>query len=175
VNVEGLRTLEQAHAVIAWAAVVSLVAASWIIARRRPPRRGGLAAGGAALALVIAAVATGIALHDPYRARLRQRLFVRSMRLGWLFEQKQHLAFAALLFAVAAAASLGALALAECRGSDPAEHPARVDGGGALRDGGGGRVGDRRAARAVLTGRRRRTGPIAGCAPGRQGLYKSAG
>jgi hypothetical protein len=113
VSVEALWTLERAHAVIAWLATAALVMAAWVAVRGRPPRRGALATGGAALALVIAAGATGLALHDPYRARLRQRLFLRSMQLGWLFEQKQHLAFAALLFAVAASASLGALALAE--------------------------------------------------------------
>jgi hypothetical protein len=120
VSVEALRALERAHAVIAWTATASLVTAAWIVARGRAPRRGALAACGAALALVLAAGATGIALHDPYRARLRQRLFLHAMRLGWLFEQKQHLAFASLLFAVAAAASLGALALAERRAVDPA-------------------------------------------------------
>src|SRR6185312_5465887 len=52
----------------------------------------------------------GLALHDTYRSRLRQRLFVQAPALGWLFERKLHAAFAATLLAVGGLALLGALA-----------------------------------------------------------------
>ncbi len=118
-SVEALRALERAHGVLAWIATAALAAAAWRAVRGRPLQRGTIAMAGAALALALAAGGTGLALHDPYRARLRQRLFLSSMRLGWLFEQKQHLAFAALLFAVAGAASIGALALVDRGPGDP--------------------------------------------------------
>lgn len=98
-----LRALAKVHAITAWIATVALIAAAWAHASERA-RRLATAIGLAATTLALAAGGLGFALHDGYRARLRQRLFLRSATLGWLFERKQHLAFAALLLAVAAAA-----------------------------------------------------------------------
>jgi hypothetical protein len=97
-----LHALARLHALAAWAATAGLVAAAWLFARGARTRR---LAGGIAAALVLAAAGLGVALHDPYRAHLRQRLFVEAPGLGWLFERKLHLAFAAVLLAVSALAT----------------------------------------------------------------------
>ncbi len=102
-SIEALRSVERLHAVVAWAATAALVAALWMFARA--PRRAAQVAGAVAVGLVVAAGGLGLALHDPYRARLRQRLFVEAPSLGWLFERKQSLAFAAVLLAVCALAA----------------------------------------------------------------------
>ncbi len=98
---EALRSLVRWHALLAWAATAGLFAAAWLFARASPVRR---AAGAAAVGLVLVAGGLGLALSDPYRARLRQRLFVDAPGLGWLFERKLHLAFAAVFLAVSALA-----------------------------------------------------------------------
>jgi hypothetical protein len=103
VSVDALRALERAHAWTAWAATAALIAAAWIFATSAPPRRT-RGVGAVATALVVATAALGWALHDPYRARLRQKLFLTVPSLGWLFERKLHAAFAAVLLAVGALA-----------------------------------------------------------------------
>ena len=98
---EALRSLARWHAFAAWSATAGLVVAAWLFARASKVRR---AAGAAAVGLVLAAAGLGLALSDPYRARLRQRLFVEAPGMGWLFERKLHLAYAAVLLAVSALA-----------------------------------------------------------------------
>lgn len=119
-SLEGLRALSRVHAVVAWLATIALVAAaaSHLVARAR---RFAAAIGALALALSMSAVALGLGLHDGYRARLRQRLFVTSASLGWLFERKQHLALAAVMLALSGLAVSLLLRRAEARG----DHPAR--------------------------------------------------
>jgi hypothetical protein len=105
-TVDALRAIARAHAILAWLATAAIVAA--LVIARRPARRAAVIAGAVASALVVSASALGIALHDPYRSRLRQRLFVASSALGWLFERKQHLAFGAVLLGLGALAALSA-------------------------------------------------------------------
>lgn len=102
-SLEALRALARWHGVIAWLATAALVAAAWAHASERA-RRLAAALGVLAATLALAAGGLGFAMHDGYRARLRQKLFLQSATLGWLFERKLHLAFAAVLLAVAAAA-----------------------------------------------------------------------
>jgi hypothetical protein len=109
VSPEALRSLESAHAIVAWLATAALVATASLVTLRAGARRVWIAAG-AAVALVITASGLGLALHDPYRARLRQRLFVQAPALGWLFERKLSAAFAATLLAVGGLALLAGLA-----------------------------------------------------------------
>jgi hypothetical protein len=98
-----LRLLARLHAVAAWIATAALIAAAWAHFGERSRRAAAwLAVGAATLALTAGGL--GLALHDGYRARLRQRLFVAAPSLGWLFERKQHLAFGAVMLAVAGAA-----------------------------------------------------------------------
>lgn len=111
----GVKALSQVHAGLAWAAIAVLAAAIVAVARRA--RWGGLAVGGA-VAIGLAAFATGAMLHLPFQAKLRQRLFLTSAALGWLFERKEHAAFgAAALLACAGCATIAARA---SRPLDPA-------------------------------------------------------
>ncbi len=100
-----LRWIERLHAVLAWAATIALIVTAWLGARSEGTRRAVRVAGVTAVGLVLAAGGLGLALHNPYRARLRQRLFLDSLELGWLFERKQNAAFAAVLLAVSALAT----------------------------------------------------------------------
>jgi hypothetical protein len=111
VSPDALRSLERLHGIAAWGATAAVIAAAGLFARGARSRR---AAGVVAAVLAAFAAGLGLALHDPYRAHLRQRLFVEAPRLGWLFEQKLHAAFAAVLL------SLCALALTLRLGRGPA-------------------------------------------------------
>jgi hypothetical protein len=99
---EQLLSLERVHAIAAWAATAAIALSAWLFVRSSPWRRW---AGAAAAVLALGAAGTGLWLHDPYRSRLRQRLFVDAPSLGWLFERKQHLAVAAVLLALSALAT----------------------------------------------------------------------
>jgi hypothetical protein len=60
------------------------------------------------------AAAVGISLYGPYRERLRQPIFASARSVGYLFERKEHLAFAAVLLGWAGAASyFGAISAAD--------------------------------------------------------------
>lgn len=56
----------------------------------------------AAAVLGAATFVTGAALHGPFQGKLRQRLFLASEALGWLFERKEHAAFGALALTLSA-------------------------------------------------------------------------
>ena len=135
-----LRSLSGVHGALAWASVVVLlvaVVAAWI-----GRRAGTIGARGAArvsawtvpLAAVlgVATFATGLSLHGPFQSKLRQRLFIASEALGWLFERKEHVAFGALvlslsaLFAAWAARALSGRALSGRRGGAEAERDEAV-------------------------------------------------
>ncbi|MDI1443369.1 hypothetical protein [Polyangium sp. 6x1] len=99
---ELLRRVALVHGVLAWISAVALVALAVILVRLRKDARLSRGIHLAALAtttLVTAAFATGAWLDLPYRVHLRQRLFLASRALGWLFERKLHLSFGALVFA----------------------------------------------------------------------------
>lgn len=111
-----MHALVQAHGAFAWCGIVALIAA---LSVSRGGRRGanspsvvrlrafvallgiGVVSGGAAFV-------TGAWLHAPFQNRLRQKLFLASSALGWLFERKEHVAFGALaLLGCAACAAIG--------------------------------------------------------------------
>lgn len=102
---DALRTLARIHGVLAWGATAGLSAMAVVVLRKSPGRRRATAAG-FVITTVLATSATGLAIHDPYRATLRQRLFLASPALGWLFERKQHAAFGATLLGLAALVTL---------------------------------------------------------------------
>jgi hypothetical protein len=106
---EQLRSLVAAHGALAWAAVAATAGALIAVGRRW---KGGAAIGGVAAALTAATFVTGALMHPPFQARLRQRLFLASAALGWLFERKEHAAFGALALSMCGAAALGAARLA---------------------------------------------------------------
>src|SRR6185503_3034161 len=47
-------------------------------------------------ALVTAAACGGAWIYGPYGERLKQQIFLHAPTVGWLFERKEHLAFAAV-------------------------------------------------------------------------------
>lgn len=119
-----LHTIASVHRLLAWAAVVAALFAAYLVARRSHPdsapstpkpfaasRKLMLFAAALATSLLTMTGATGLLLHEPYQRRLRQRIFVQSPRIGWLFERKEHLAFGAILLALCALAALLALEL----------------------------------------------------------------
>ncbi|MDI1431758.1 hypothetical protein [Polyangium sorediatum] len=116
---ELLRRVALVHAVVAWISALALVALTVALVRLRkdaPPARWIRLASAATTSLVVASFATGAFLDLPYRVHLRQRLFLASRALGWLFERKLHLSFGALVFACVALLALLA--------ADPARHDA---------------------------------------------------
>lgn len=105
-----VRRLLLVHGIVAWIDALLLLVVSILLLRERwldKPwfrRVSILATLGA-----IASFASGLLLEMHYRLHVRQRLFLSSKTLGWLFERKLHLSFGVLLFAVM---GLGALLLA---------------------------------------------------------------
>jgi hypothetical protein len=93
-----LQLVARAHAVVAWLATLALVVAAPRLIRRRRDRVTVAITSLAALGITLAG-GLGVLLDAAYRAQLRQRLFVRSPALGWLFERKEHLAFGAIALA----------------------------------------------------------------------------
>jgi hypothetical protein len=96
------RLFEHVHGHVGWLAAAVLIHPGILL--RRPERRAHLAVG-LATAFVTVAAALGAWLYVPYRARLKQGIFVDAPVYGLLFERKEHLAFAAVLFAWAGAAA----------------------------------------------------------------------
>ncbi|MFO0592470.1 MAG: hypothetical protein U0441_33310 [Polyangiaceae bacterium] len=88
-----LRTLVVVHGWLAWGAFLPLVGALVLFGSRRSIARGLL---GGSMVCAVAAFVTGAWLHAPFQSRLRQKLFLMSTALGWLFERKEHVAFGAL-------------------------------------------------------------------------------
>lgn len=124
-----LRSLSGAHGALAWLSVLALAVA--VIAAAAAPWSGGRAGTTAgrraarvrawavpvAAALGVATFVTGLSLHGPFQSKLRQRLFLASETLGWLFERKEHVAFGALVLTLSALfAAWAARALAGRRG-----------------------------------------------------------
>lgn len=106
----GLRALSQVHAAVAWAAVVALGAAIVGVGWRIRRAWIGAAIAGA---LGAGAFATGAMLHLPFQGKLRQKLFLMSSSLGWLFERKEHVAFGAVALLACAGCAMGAEAIAK--------------------------------------------------------------
>ena len=50
----------------------------------------------------------GLWLYPAYRARLKQEIFIHAPAIGWTFERKEHLAYAAILLAWCALAAMAA-------------------------------------------------------------------
>lgn len=113
---QGLHALAMVHGALAWCGIVALIAS---ISLFGVERRGGGAISGSrrraaswllfvGIASTAFAFATGAMLHAPFQSRLRQRLFLASSTLGWLFERKEHVAFGALaLMGIATCAAIG--------------------------------------------------------------------
>lgn len=112
-----LHLVARAHAVAAWVATAALVVAIPLQIRARRGRVALAIGAAAAIAITITLAGTlGVLLEATYRAKIRQRLFVHSPTLGWLFERKEHLAFGAIVLAWATLSTMVAAQLSR----DPA-------------------------------------------------------
>ena len=105
-----LQLVARAHAVVAWLATVTLLLAVPPLITRPRGRFTAAIASASALGITIAG-GLGVLLEAAYRAQIRQRLFVRSPAIGWLFERKEHLAFGAILLAWCALSTTAAARL----------------------------------------------------------------
>jgi len=112
-SLDGARLLAHVHGHLGWLAVAALAHPALLL--RGSTRRSTLTV---ALAPLLATVAagTGFVVYGPYRARVKGPLFVEAEAWGWMFERKEHLAFAAVALAWAGAAAY----LAAERSGEPA-------------------------------------------------------
>lgn len=133
---EALRRLTLVHGIVAWLDALLLIVVAIQLLRQNesdkpwwniwgfgspstpcPPNPWFRPLAAAASLGAMAAFASGMALELHYRVHLRQRLFIASKTLGWLFERKMHLSFGVLAFA-----SIGLIALLLTR-KDPRFFP----------------------------------------------------
>lgn len=113
-----MRLAEHLHGHAGWLAAAALVHPAVVLRRieRRAPWAVGLSTG-----LVTAVAVAGALIYGPYRERLRQGIFRASPSVGFLFERKEHLAFAVLALAWVGALSYAAAAVS----ADDARPPLR--------------------------------------------------
>ncbi|MEO8799893.1 MAG: hypothetical protein ABI551_18500 [Polyangiaceae bacterium] len=90
-----IRLTEHLHGHLGWLAAAILVHPA-IVLRRRIEADWAV---GSAVAFVTIAGALGASLYPAYRERLKQTIFQQSPTVGYLFERKEHLAFAAVALA----------------------------------------------------------------------------
>jgi hypothetical protein len=95
-----IRLGEHVHGHLGWLAVLAFAHPAVLLRNRR--RR---AHWSVALAVVVSTCAAGlgIGLYGPYRERLRPAIFAASPMVGYWFERKEHLAFAAIVLGWAGA------------------------------------------------------------------------
>lgn len=102
---DSVRVFVWVHAALAILATLAALGAGALCFVRRAWFARAAAVAAAALLL---AFASGMRLDAPFRTFARQRLFVASPALGWLFERKLHASFAALGLSIAAACAIAA-------------------------------------------------------------------
>lgn len=90
-----VRLTEHLHGHLGWLAAAVLVHPAVVLRRKKKADW----AVGSAVGLVTVAGAMGAGLYPSYRERLKQAIFQESPTVGYLFERKEHLAFAAVALA----------------------------------------------------------------------------
>lgn len=100
-----LRLLESVHGHLGALAVIALVHPAILMRRGRPLSRGVRLSVWLTTVVCGAAFGLGVSIYGDYRALVKADLFRASVRAGFLFETKEHLAFATLALALAAGAS----------------------------------------------------------------------
>lgn len=85
-----LRFLAQLHGHLGWLAAAALLHPALLLSARR-----GRGVAFVATLATVSSVVFGSALYPSYRAAIKRPLFVLDGRIGWAFERKEHLAFAA--------------------------------------------------------------------------------
>jgi hypothetical protein len=98
-----VRLAETIHGHLGVLAAVALVHPAVLLRRGAAPSRGARWAIALSTALVTLAFSAGIAIYPHYRSAVRRPLFALRPAAGWLFETKEHLAFAVLSLALGAA------------------------------------------------------------------------
>jgi hypothetical protein len=96
-----LRRLSLFHGIVAWLDALLLLTVAVLSLRSKAlqnqwfPRLAFASTVGAVLAF-----ASGLLLEQNYRIHVKQRLFLASKNLGWLFERKQHFSLGVCAFAL---------------------------------------------------------------------------
>ena len=97
---ETLRRVVFLHGLSAWLGALLLVIVTGLLLRGKTQDKPWFRAVALlATANTIGAFLTGVFLDEHYRIHLRQKMFLASRALGWLFERKMHLSFGAFVFA----------------------------------------------------------------------------
>ena len=114
-----LRLLEHVHGHLGWLSVAGLLHPAILL---RPKnglrrRRARLSVSLATASVVVTAL-IGAIIYPSYRNRIKQHLFIEAPRLGWMFERKEHLAVAAVAFALVGCVSHLALPLVPTGGPE---------------------------------------------------------
>jgi len=89
-----LRIREHLHGHLGWLAVLALAHPAILLRNHRRQAHLSVAL---AVGVSTLAAALGVWLYGPYRAQLRQPIFAFAPSVGYLFERKEHLAFAAVV------------------------------------------------------------------------------
>lgn len=100
-----LRILETIHGHLGILAAVALLHPAITLRRGKPLSRGRWWSVVLATATTVAVFATGLWIYDDYREHVRRPLFAESPTVGFLFETKEHIAWAVLSLALAAGAA----------------------------------------------------------------------
>jgi hypothetical protein len=100
-----LRLLESIHGSLGVLAVVALVHPAILLRRGKPLTRGVRLSVWLTTAACALAFALGVGIYGDYRALVKVELFRASARAGFLFETKEHLAFATIALALTAGAA----------------------------------------------------------------------
>ncbi|HEX7665534.1 MAG TPA: hypothetical protein VF407_13505 [Polyangiaceae bacterium] len=112
--IDPIRLLQHVHGHVGWLAAAVLVHPAIVLRRKKKADW----AVGSAVGLATIAGGMGAWLYPSYRERLKQGIFQEAPAIGYLFERKEHLAFAAV-----ALAWVGGLAYVVARTTD--ESPTR--------------------------------------------------
>ena len=100
-DAQTLRIVEHVHGHGGWLTAIALVHPAIVLRRNR----GGAWAVGLSTGLVTVVAGLGVWLYSFYTEQLKRSIFQTGPRFGWMFERKEHLAFAAVMFAWLGAAA----------------------------------------------------------------------
>ncbi|MBO6937149.1 MAG: hypothetical protein JJ863_19420 [Deltaproteobacteria bacterium] len=108
-----LRLLESLHGHFGILAAVALMHPAWLLRRGKPLSRGARWSVGLTAVVTSVAFGLGLFIYEPYREIVKRQLFAFDRGAGWLFETKEHLAFAVI--ALTMGATVAAFATARQR------------------------------------------------------------
>ena len=97
-----LRILESIHGHLGVLAAVALLHPAILLRNGRALSRGLWWSVVLTTGLVVAAFATGLFIYEDYRAEVKRPLFLQNPTVGYLFETKEHVAWAVICLALGA-------------------------------------------------------------------------